>query len=234
MSFNPACAGTSEALWIPLLIHSPEFRLDARSLVVVSPHPDDETLGAGGLMRVAALRGLPVTVVSVTDGEKARPTERDLSTRRRAELDRALTRLGTPANPIRIRRMHIPDGSVARHEDELRAMLQSVCSVGDLMVGPFERDGHTDHEATGRACISAARASGARLIRYPIWAWHQASPRSLGDRSWVRLELDAGLQRCKARAIECFDSQLGAHPDGPIVPRHVRQYFARPFEAFLS
>lgn len=231
--FDTTESGTSEAQWLPFLNGAPQLDIGGRSLVVVGPHPDDETLGAGGLMRAAALRGLPVTVISVTDGEKARPAEHDLSARRRAELGRALALLGTSANPIRNLRAQIPDGAVAERERELHDLLASVCTSEDLVVAPFERDGHSDHEATARACVSVARQVQARLISYPIWAWHQASPQSLAERSWVRFELDAGLRRCKASAVECFRSQLEAHPDGPIVPPHVRQYFTRSFEAFV-
>ena len=39
--------------------------------VVVAPHPDDETLAAGGLIAALTSRGIPVTVVAVTDGEHA-------------------------------------------------------------------------------------------------------------------------------------------------------------------
>jgi len=41
----------------------------AERLVVVAPHPDDETLGAGGLMQRVLVRGGSVTVVLVTAGD---------------------------------------------------------------------------------------------------------------------------------------------------------------------
>ncbi|WP_258374343.1 PIG-L deacetylase family protein [Curtobacterium sp. MCBD17_032] len=40
---------------------------------MVAPHPDDETLGAGGLIAIAADRGLPVHVVLVSRGEGSHP-----------------------------------------------------------------------------------------------------------------------------------------------------------------
>src|SRR5215218_4773311 len=47
-----------------------QFRLgdDDRILVLV-PHPDDEVLGAGGVLREAVARGLPVRVVFLTYGD---------------------------------------------------------------------------------------------------------------------------------------------------------------------
>jgi hypothetical protein len=47
----------------------------------VTPHPDDEILGAGGLIRACAMAGRKVTVLSVTDGEAADPTQSDLTLR---------------------------------------------------------------------------------------------------------------------------------------------------------
>lgn len=38
-------------------------------LLIVSPHPDDETLGCGGLIRRATAQGIPVTIVIVTNGD---------------------------------------------------------------------------------------------------------------------------------------------------------------------
>ncbi len=38
-------------------------------ILVLAPHPDDETIGAGGLLQDAAHRGLPVRVVYLTNGD---------------------------------------------------------------------------------------------------------------------------------------------------------------------
>ncbi len=69
-------SGVSEATWVPLLRALPGRRpaalfAAASRMVVVTPHPDDETLGVGGIIAAMAGAGLPVTVVSVTDGEAA-------------------------------------------------------------------------------------------------------------------------------------------------------------------
>ncbi|RIJ43467.1 SAM-dependent methyltransferase, partial [Clavibacter lycopersici] len=43
------------------------------ALLVVSAHADDESIGAAGLMASAAARGVPVTLVIVTDGAASHP-----------------------------------------------------------------------------------------------------------------------------------------------------------------
>ncbi|MEP6561765.1 MAG: PIG-L family deacetylase, partial [Nakamurella sp.] len=44
-----------------------------RRLVVISAHPDDETLGAGALIATAARLGVPITVIVATAGEGSHP-----------------------------------------------------------------------------------------------------------------------------------------------------------------
>src|SRR5436305_1509420 len=38
-------------------------------ILVLAPHPDDEVLGAGGVLREAVRRGLPTRVVFLTNGD---------------------------------------------------------------------------------------------------------------------------------------------------------------------
>jgi LmbE family N-acetylglucosaminyl deacetylase len=134
--------------------------------------------------------------------------------------------------PADIFRLGMPDGELARREVELAKSLAQCIPEGAVMVGPFEFDGHPDHEATGRACRAAARTRGLTLVRYPIWAWHRGSPELLTERG-VRFMLDLRAREAKAAAISQFRSQIGERPGGAIVPAHVLNYFNRPYELFL-
>lgn len=207
-----------------------------RRLVVVSPHPDDETLACGGLMHCAARAGLDIRLVSVTDGEACYPGDRrwtpaQLRQVRPQEVERALAVLG--ASP-RIDRLALPDGAVAQHAGVLEQVLRQRLAPDDLVLAPWQLDGHPDHDATGRAAMAACATSGARLLRYPVWAWHWLEPeaRSAPFRGF-RLRLDAHALAHKQEAIGCFTSQLA--PDGPmpILPARVLERFIRPFEVYL-
>ena len=73
-------------------------------VVVVSPHPDDETLGVGGLLAELLARGWSVCVVAVTDGEAAHGRQvpsaaRRLARRRRAEQEAALRQAAAERGP---------------------------------------------------------------------------------------------------------------------------------------
>ncbi|HEX3517340.1 MAG TPA: PIG-L family deacetylase, partial [Trebonia sp.] len=73
---NPIDApGTSEQTWAawPWLSTLPGSGLaglaGVTSAVVVAAHPDDEVLGAGGLMSVLAAAGARLRLVAISDGE---------------------------------------------------------------------------------------------------------------------------------------------------------------------
>lgn len=91
----------------------PEPENDQR-LMIVSPHPDDETLGCGGLIRLATERGVPLKIVIVTNGDDfpwavqrrlrtLRPTTADyirFGQLRQSETLNALRRLGVPRSDV--------------------------------------------------------------------------------------------------------------------------------------
>lgn len=230
--FNPALPGTGDGDWRAALGGEALWSPKPGPLLIVSPHPDDEVLGAGGLIRKWSERGHRVIVLSVTDGEAAYPGWQGLNVIRRGELDQALATLCS--RPVRAVRLAIPDGSVRMKLVVLTGALRKLCESGPTLVAPFEADGHPDHEAAASACLAVATDLGLPIARYPIWAWHHAEPAAFAGRRWGRFALDARTQAAKCAAMDCFVSQLNPGDSRePIVPAHVLEYFKRDYEAFL-
>lgn len=210
-------------------------------LVVVSPHPDDEALGCGGLIATARAIGLSVRVVSVTDGEACYPDApawppAHLRAVRRQELERALALLGVDADAIDT--LDIGDGRVAEREDALVAALTPLLRRGDRVLTTWRGDAHPDHEATARAVERAAAQCGAEVAQFPVWAWHWLSPDAPASPlpGAQRLLLTPAACRAKAAALACFASQLQDDTPGmpaPILPPHVLERFDRDFEVVL-
>lgn len=189
-------------------------RLQARAwrprgdhLVVVAPHPDDETLGVGGLITQQAAAGARVTVIAVTDGEAANDSDGDpaLATRRRREQVDALGQLGV--GPLHCIRLHLPDSSVADHESDVTAAVICVATSDATIAAPGRDDWHPDHVAVGRAAEQAAAALGCELVSYYFWMWHHADPDAV-DVPLVSYALGREARARKARALAAHRSQL--------------------------
>ncbi len=229
--FDTALAGTPERVWAEHLSRERTWSPPDGPLIVVSPHPDDEVLAAGGLIHSWLGLGRAVTIVSVTDGEAAYACGGDLAAVRRAELHAALRKLS--AAPLSVVRLGLPDGQVTQHRAQLRTGIEALLLPLAVLVAPYQHDGHPDHEATGDVCAALAQAHGTTLVRYPVWAWHRLTPADLPQTRWGKFVLDSAAQRAKAHAVQCFTSQLAPVDHPPVVPAHVLTYFQRPYEAFI-
>lgn len=227
-------AGTGEETWRASreLDRLPRWTPDAPPsgrAMIVAPHPDDEILGVGGTWARLADAGVDVTIVAVTDGERSHPGKAaELRVRRPLESVAAAVRLGVP--PARTIRLGHPDGGI--DEGRLGAELLDVCGPGDLVLAPWDRDGHPDHDQVGRAALAAGRGQRAQVLAYLVWAWHWASPD--GGLPWDRaLRVDLGVELAghKRAAVSRFASQLGGPQ--PILPATALERLTRSFEVLL-
>jgi len=208
--------------------------------VIVAPHPDDEVLGCGGIMQLLAALGRPIVVISVTDGSASHPgsttwSPQRLSIVRPQESAEALNRLGLPMHRLKWIRGGFSDSAVVRQEEPLRAFLERYLQPEDVVFSTWCEDGHTDHEAVGRACAKAVANIGATLHEVPIWTWHWASPED-GRIPWARarkITLDPAIVARKRHAMHAFASQLQGDPAAgldPVLAPYVLERLLQPFE----
>lgn len=228
-TFTHRDPGTSEAVWRDLLDDTPIVHfadlLGRERVVVVAPHPDDESLGAGATIASLSAAGARAEVVLCTDGEAAAPG-------RPAEACRAAERLST-GTAVRVHRLALPDGGLDHDRAELERRLADVLAGAELVIAPWPGDGHPDHAAVGHAVRTAVRevALDAVLLEYPIWAWHWGEPSVLPAADLVRVPVTPSARRAKAEAISCHRSQQEG-PD-PILTPDVLAHFDRNVEAFV-
>ncbi len=216
----------------------------AARILVVSAHPDDEVLGAGGFIADAVSAGKHVTVLCLSDGAMSHPdsptlSPRELAATRRRELDTALAALGTSC----VEHRDLPDGGlemVGAAIEQTIADTASGCGGHDLIVSVWRADRHPDHEAAGRAAAAVARRIGTRLLEYPVWMWHWAEP---GDDAvpWARARrhrLSPAAVAAKRRAVHAFVSQITDLSDDPgdsaVLAPHVLDRLTGPTEMFFA
>jgi len=225
-------------------------------LVVVAAHPDDESLGAAGLVRAALQEGATVHVVVCTAGEASHPdspthTPQQLAALRMAELDVALGLLRDAApEPTALSWEHLglPDGGLADHWDVLEAALDGALDAprrGDdphstatrsVLAAPYRLDGHTDHDTAGACAARVAARRHIGLLEFPIWYWHWALPRQREWTGWQTLPLDALAQEAKQAILGAHRSQTAALSAAPgdevLLGAGFLAHFDRPVETF--
>lgn len=185
--------------------------------LVLSPHPDDETLGCGGLLALAERAGLRGHVLILTDGAASHPNSPSypaerLSALRRDEARVALAALGLPEG--RLGFLDLRDAATPSEGPEFDAAVEAIAdraetvSARSLLV-TWGHDPHCDHE-TGFAMARAAAARlGLRLLAYPVWGLHRARTDPLDEPMPRGFRLDiAGAQGEKRRAVDCYPSQM--------------------------
>lgn len=213
---------------------------DYQNLVVVAAHPDDESLGAGGLLAAAAARGLEITVVVATLGEASHPdspTYRppELARIRRAEVFEAIGFLAPTAT---VKLLGLPDGALSEHVDELAEYLRALSLGAQTVIAtPWIDDGHPDHCAAAQAVLDATAESMTTVLQYPIWFWHWGDPAAELPAGLMRLPLSKGELAAKEKAMRAHHSQLAplsaAVGDEAIVPPGFAAHFERDFELFI-
>jgi LmbE family N-acetylglucosaminyl deacetylase len=202
-------------------------------LLLVMAHPDDESMGAGGLVLRHTRAGIPTYLICATYGEAGwmgKPPgarEVELPEIRARELEEAADALALSGVEL----WDYPDGRVAGSDQKeiTQRVWERISKVRPRVVvgwGPDGGYGHPDHIAMG-ACTDAAVAAmteGDRPALYHLavdktLADFYAEAMRLGrsangfrlepqDRIDVLIELDADEVMMKLRAIDCHQSQL--------------------------
>ncbi|MBF0317562.1 MAG: PIG-L family deacetylase [Nitrospirae bacterium] len=192
------------------------------NVLVLAPHPDDETLGIGGTLRALMETGRRVSVAFVTSGDKADPGN-PLSAQvvynnhagphfsqyalfREAETQKALAILssGTHLQPtVPHLFLRYPDREVSNCLDDCLKRLKDVVAPNgkvlfDTLYSPSPIELHPDHRATAAITLELQRLFGITVAFYEVTV--PLRPNALIDITRV-----IGI---KQTAISAYESQL--------------------------
>ncbi|WP_099867230.1 PIG-L deacetylase family protein [Pararhizobium haloflavum] len=191
-------------------------------ILVVAPHPDDETLGCGGLIALAMKVGIKVHTLFVTDGSASHPASKKytpdlMADIRAAEAQEALRRLGAKNQPssflkLRDGRMPVPGQNEYADVVDFVSDLVSVSKFKTVIV-PWRRDPHTDHRICWQIATDAVRRSGRQttFLEYQIWLEESGRPEDWpGEAEVDDATLDISeVVDIKLHALAAHRSQMG-------------------------
>lgn len=204
----------------------------AGPVLVLAPHPDDETLGCGGLIATRAAEGRRVVVAVITDGRAlfrrfgvTRPSEAEVSAMRYAETRRAVEMLGARVEDIRFLGFE-NEGLAGRRAEALAALtaLLTELSPAEVYVtSPFE--GHHEHVLASALAREACAATGGcpAVFEFIVSLKGGVAPETL-PRRIHRVDVSAHRER-ERRALSVFRSHLDVIYEGqpaPLTPDYDR------------
>jgi LmbE family N-acetylglucosaminyl deacetylase len=258
---HPAWSGVTKKPATPTdsrtLLANPEalpFRdirtIDRQRVLIVAPHPDDETLGCGGAISLLCRQGYDVNVLIVSDGTGSHPNSQKypapiLRWIRSQETLTALAILGV--NRWAVTFLHLKDGAIPTvtapkfHAAKVRCRKYLQATLPDTIFVPWRRDPHPDHRATWQLIQAAILSLGMmpQVIEYPIWDWdiQQQTTANLHQIAGWRLDIQSVLGQ-KTQAIDSYRSQLGQliddDPHGFCLSADMLVNFTRPWEVYFE
>ncbi len=189
----------------------------AKNVLVVAPHPDDETLGVGGTIRRFADGGCRVSVLTVAAHmPPLYPPDVHETTVRESKAAHKI--LGV-SESVYLDKPAVMLGDIPVHEFNSLILEQVARIEPDIFLMPFY-DRHIDHRLIFEACMVAARPVGAGKNIHLVAAYE-----TISETHWNAPGIEpnftpnfcidiTGQIDTKLEAMSCFKSQLHEFP-GP-------------------
>jgi N-acetylglucosamine malate deacetylase 1 len=176
-----------------------------KQVLVLAPHPDDETFGCGGTLRMLAESDVAVDVAFMTRGELGQEAGLAASLEVRSETAECRSREAQAACDILgVREVLFFGGEDSRLADQPQ-LARSIAAALDRggyqrVFCPWQHDSHDDHRATFALLRQAVatKPAGLQYWLYEVW-------KPLPANTYV--PIDRTLET-KRRAIDQYESQL--------------------------
>ncbi|RXE84509.1 PIG-L deacetylase family protein [Pseudoalteromonas sp. A757] len=187
-----------------------------KSVLVVAPHADDETLGCGGTILKLSEQGYQVHWLVVTGMTK----EAGFSEAQIAKRQEEMLKVAQCYNFTSVHELMLPPAKldVLAKGDVIGPIAQVVSQVKpEIVFTPYRNDAHSDHEIVYDAVMSATKS-----FRYPfvkrVLAYETMSetdfglkPESSGFKATTYVDISAFLDE-KLNILEIFESEVGEFP----------------------
>jgi LmbE family N-acetylglucosaminyl deacetylase len=200
-------------------------------VLVIAPHPDDETMGCGGAIARHAGAGDRVRVLVATDGGTSRAEGRgpeEMRRLREAEVVRAMRWLGR----VDLVQLGLPEGrwDPGDLQRTLEALLQRDPTA--LIYAPSCVDFHPEHVKVARVLAGTLRSlRGAARPTVRVYEVQVPLTPVLAN---VAVEIGGHAAAMKARALSEYRTQQGSLAGANRHSRYVRRLYRthRPVEVF--
>ncbi len=149
-----------------------------KSTVILSPHPDDETLGCGGIIQIKKKHQTPLKIIFLSDGSNSHPNfypANTLTALRMEETIRACAQLGVPEEDLVF--LNYPDSNIKSYQKEIFEKILPLLDEihPEEIYIPHRLEETADHYFTYKIAQKVLREISypVRIYEYLIWSWMQ-------------------------------------------------------------
>ena len=137
---------------------------EADRILVLAPHPDDETLGCGGTIAKFTQSGKKVRVLIVSRGDAVNIEVEGLVDKRKEEARRACDILGVEELFFH----DFPDGKLNSYQHEIKDAIRNVILsyAPTVIFSPSPIDFHPDHQSIAKIILSLLRECGGFQVAF--------------------------------------------------------------------
>ena len=173
-----------------------------QTILVISPHPDDESIGCGGTICKHIMEGDKVEVIFLTSGEKGGHG--------RSEEDTILLREEeaiTAAKILQVAEIEFwrePDGAFYPNENCVNRLVAKIQTVQpSIIYVPHELEQHPDHKAAAALVAKTILFLGDTIQNPVVWMYEVWTPIQQIDHI---IDI-TGYITIKLKAIQAYNSQ---------------------------
>jgi LmbE family N-acetylglucosaminyl deacetylase len=178
-------------------------------VLIISPHPDDEILGCGGLISQLNRRKGNVYIIFMTKGENVddRFVKSEIIEERNRLTRKALCAVGQSLDKCFF--LNFPDGSIDFTHPETQILESLIKKINPQVICiPNLNDGWSDHVQTNLIIRSLVKGiSSIQLYEYCVWFWYTMPFKTVFSIDWdcaLILRMKKMDQELKKKAIKIY------------------------------
>jgi len=211
-------------------------------LLIIAPHPDDETLGCAGITALFKAQGSAVRIIIVTDGSHADmpegPSKQELSATRRKESILAAGLLGIPMENVVF--LDYKDWQTSKHVRQIAEDIASQIWLNPpaCLLTPHGIDAHPDHRAVARAIqiLCDENKIACPILEYPMWFWPKGGLKHLFNARLLKTHRKVNISSymsIKQTAIDAHVCQKDEANWAALIAYHIAGQL-HPYELFFE
>lgn len=180
-----------------------------KTILVFSPHPDDEAIACGGTIANLASGGHDVQVVFVTDGSHSHlavlgisenPSPAELAFIRQKEAQKSVHTLGVPSGNVMF--IGIEDTQLHASKEKaaksIKAILTAQEHIDEIYMPHEKLEMHSDHRYTGELIVNALQDLELKPMLYKYVVWNAQTETEFDFQSRADLQQEHNVNEEKA------------------------------------